>query len=426
MASLNKFICYQTGLSFNAKPPTLMHIDLNSCFATIEQQANPLLRGRPIAVVAYDSPKGCILAPSVEAKNMGVKTGMQVREGKLLCPSLQILEPDPWKYRNIHVQLRDLISQYTTNFSPKSIDEFILNFEGFPSFKLGMHQVGQEIKQKIKSQIGEWLTVSIGIGPNRFLAKLAANLKKPDGLEEINFQNYQQVYQNLSLVDLNGIKNASAIRLNNAGIYNLNDFYNSSIYQLQSAFQSIIGYYWYLRLRGWEIDDVDFGRKSFGNMYSLPTIVSTPEEISPLLHKLVEKCSFRMRSAGYTARGVHVALLYRNRSFWHHGSVVKSILFNQNDIYRFAYKIMVSSPYRLPVANLSVSLFDLTKSNFSQLDLFNQLTKKINLTQALDKINERWGNFVITPAMMLGTQNNIVDRVAFGNIKELEQFICTE
>lgn len=413
----------QINLPFNVKPPTLMHIDLNSCFATIEQQANPLLRGRPIAVVAYDSPKGCILAPSIEAKKMGIKTGMQVREGKLLCPQLQILEPDPWKYRNIHVQLRDLISQYTTCFSPKSIDEFILDLEGFPSFKLGMHQIGLEIKQKIKSQIGEWLTVSIGIGPNRFLAKLAANLKKPDGLEEINAKNYQQIYSKLSLVDLNGIKNASAIRLNNASIYNLDDFYHASIDHLQSAFQSILGYYWYLRLRGWEIDDVDFGRKSFGNMYSLPIIASTPEMISPILHKLVEKCSFRMRRAGFTARGVHVALLYKNHTFWHHGSVVKDWLFSSNDIYKYAYKIMVSSPYRLPVDNLSVSLFDLRKSSFSQLDLFNQLTKKINLTQALDKINEKWGNFVITPAMMLGTQDNVVDRVAFGNIKELEQFI---
>lgn len=425
MDSQTNFIYNQINLPFNAKPSTLMHIDLNSCFATIEQQANPLLRGRPIAVAAYDLPKGCILAPSIEAKKMGIKTGMQVKEGKLLCPLLQILEPDPWKYRNIHVQLRDLISQYTTHFSPKSIDEFILDFEGFPSFNLGMHQIGQEIKQKIKSQIGEWLTVSIGIAPNRFLAKLAANLKKPDGLEEINAQNYQQIYQKLTLTDLNGIKNASAIRLNNAGIYNLDDFYHASIDQLQSAFESIIGYYWYLRIRGWEIDDVDFGRKSFGNMYSLPTTISTPQDISPLLHKLVEKCSFRMRSAGYTAKGVHVALLYRNRTFWHHGSVVKEPLFSSSDVYKYAYKIMVSSPYHFPVANLSVSLFNLAKSNFSQLDLFNQLTKKINLTKALDKINEKWGNFVITPAMMIGTQDNVVDRVAFGNIKELEQFICT-
>ena len=351
---------------------------------------------------------------------------MQVREGKLLCPSLQILEPDPWKYRNIHVQLRDLISQYTTDFSPKSIDEFILNFEGFPSYKLGMLKIGQEIKEKIKTEIGEWLTVSIGIGPNRFLAKLAAGLKKPDGLEEINIDNYQYIYSQLSLVDLNGIKSASAIRLNNVDIYNLHDFYNAPVPKLQSAFQSILGYYWYLRLRGWEIDDVDFGRKSFGNMYSLPIIASEPEQLSPLLHKLVEKSSFRMRRAGYNARGVHVALLYRDHSFWHHGSVCHQQLFTSNDIYKHAYKIMVSAPYKKTVANISVSLFDLKKSDFSQLDLFNEISKKINLSNAVDKIKEKWGDFIITPAMMLGTEDKVSDRVAFGNIKELEQFICTE
>lgn len=417
---------YLTNLPFNVKPSTLMHIDLNSCFATIEQQANPLLRGRPIAVAAYNSPRGCILAPSIEAKKLGIKTGMQVKEGRLICPHLQILEPDPWKYRNIHIQLRDLISQYTTDFSPKSIDEFIANFEGFSSFKLGMLQIGKEIKEKIKKEIGEWLTVSIGIGPNRFLAKLAANLKKPDGLEEINYQNYSQIYSRLSLVDLNGIKNANAIRLNNKGVFTVNDFYNASIDKLQSAFQSILGYYWYLRLRGWEIDDVDFGRKSFGNMYSLPMSVSQPEQISPILHKLVEKSSYRMRRAGYSAGGVHVALLYRDHSFWHHGAVCHQQLFSANDIYKHAYKIMVSSPYRQVVANLSVSLFNLKKTDFSQLDLFNEMTKKINLSNAIDKIKERWGDFIITPAMMLGTEDKIPDRVAFGNIKELEQFICTD
>lgn len=417
---------YLTSLPFNPKPSTIMHLDLNSCFATIEQQANPLLRGRPIAVAAYTTPSGCILAPSIEAKKLGIKVGMRVKDGRLLCRELQILAPDPWKYRSIHVQLRHLISRYTSDFFPKSIDEFVLNFEGYPAFKLGMLTIGKEIKQKIKQDIGDWLTVSIGIGPNRFLAKLAAGLKKPDGLEEINALNYQPIFSRLTLSDLPGIKNANTIRLNNVNIYTLNDFYHAPVPQLRSAFKSILGYYWYLRLRGWEIDDVEFGRKSFGNMYSLPESLSEPEKLSPLLHKLVEKCSFRMRQAGFSARGVHVGLLYQDHSFWHHGAVKPEPIFTANDIYRSAYRILLSSPYRQPVANLSVSLFDLKKNNFSQLDLFNELTKKINLTRALDKIKEKWGDFVVTPAMMLGTQDQMPDRVAFGNIKELEQFICAK
>ncbi|KKS07701.1 MAG: DNA-directed DNA polymerase, partial [candidate division WWE3 bacterium GW2011_GWE1_41_27] len=90
-----------TDLSFNPKPPTLMLIDINSCFATIEQQANPQLRGHPVAVAAYDTPSGCILAASYEAKKLGVKTGMRVKEGKLLAPNLTVLTPDPQKYRDV-------------------------------------------------------------------------------------------------------------------------------------------------------------------------------------------------------------------------------------------------------------------------------------------------------------------------------------
>lgn len=411
------------GLPFNQKPSTLMHIDLNSCFATIEQQANPLLRGKPIAVAAYPTPSGCILAPSIEAKKRGVKTGMRVIDGKLLCPELQILGPDPWKYRNIHLALKNLLSTYSADLVPKSIDEFVVNFEGYPSFKRGMMAVGNEIKQKIKSDIGDWLTVSIGIGPNRFLAKLAANLKKPDGLEDINATNFADIYQHLTLMDLNGIKRANATRLNNSGIFTVTDFYHAPIHLLKSAFHSINGYYWYLRLRGWEIDDVDFGRKSFGNMFSLPQPLSRPEDLSPILHKLVEKCSARMRSAGFSANGVHLALLYRDHSFWHHGHVSHQLLFDPRDIYRSAFKILLSAPYCAPVANIAVSCFDLDKSTSRQLDLFSDLQKKINLVKAIDDINAWYGNFVITPGAMLSAKNLIPDRISFGGIKELEQFI---
>ena len=410
-------------LPFNQKPSTLMHIDLNSCFATIEQQANPLLRGKPIAVAAYTTPSGCILAPSVEAKRMGVKVGMRVKEGKLLCPSLQILGPDPWKYRNIHLALKELLSKYSASVTPKSIDEFVVDLEGYPSFAHGMLAVGDEIKKKIKSEIGDWLTVSIGIGPNRFLAKLAAGLKKPDGLDEINSNNYIDVYSRLTLMDITGIKRANTARLNSVGVYTVLDFCQAPVSTLRSAFHSINGYYWYLRLRGWEIDDVNFSRKSFGNMFSLPQIKSSPEELAPILHKLVEKSSARMRTAGYFARGVHVALLYRDHSFWHHGHVSSQLLYDPRDIYKASFRILTSAPYRRPVANLAVSCFDLEKSNSCQLDLFTDLNKKTHLVDAIDALNERWGNFIITPAAMLSARDLVPDRISFGGVKELEQYI---
>jgi len=100
-------------LNFNPAPSTILHIDLNSCFATIEQQANPHLRGKPVAVAAYTTPSGCILAPSVEAKRYGIQTGMRVKDGKALYPKLIVIPADPWKYRNVHLALRKILGGKT-------------------------------------------------------------------------------------------------------------------------------------------------------------------------------------------------------------------------------------------------------------------------------------------------------------------------
>ena len=419
---------YPTELRFNPKPSTIMHLDLNSCFATIEQQANPHLRGKPIAVAAYASPNGCIIAPSVEAKRLGVRVGMRVKEGRMLCPDLIIRPPDPWKYRDVHLALRRIIFSYTSDFSPKSIDEFVLNLEGYPAYQKGMFTVAREIKARIRQEIGEWITVSIGIAPNRFLAKTAARFHKPDGLDEINKDNYLDIYSKLTLTDLCGIKLRSALRLNAVGIYSVNDFFKASYPLLKAAFSSILGYYWYLRLRGWEIDEVGFARRSYGNSFALPACAGRPKpfisigELSPILAKLVTKMGSRLRLAGYKARGVHLAIFYRDHSFWHQGRSLAKVLFDSRDIYKEMIRLLTICPYRKPVKELFVSVFSLTKDDTSQLALFEDVERKERLVRACDKINERWGSFVITPARMANTKDLVPDRITFGGVKELEEF----
>ncbi len=412
-------------LPFNPKPPTILHIDLNSCFATIEQQANPKLRGKPIAVAAYTTGAGCIVAPSIEAKKLGIKVGMRVKDGKMLCRDLIVLPPDPNKYRNVHVSLRKVLSDYTDIITPKSIDEFVLDLEGSPSFPKGMVKIGAEIKKRIKDEIGEWLTVSIGIAPNRFLAKLAAGLHKPDGLDVIDSHNYLDIYSKLTLMDLHGIKSRNTVRLNNMEIFTVMDFFNASVPTLKGAFESILGYYWYLRLKGWEIDDVVFDRHSYGNSYALPKALVTPEELAPILRKLVEKTGMRLRQAGYRARGVHLAIVYRDFSYWHKGVTLQEHIFDSRDIYKVVFRLLLQSPYRKTVRELAESVFELRKSENSQLSLFEDISKKEKLVKAVDEVNARWGNFVITPASMLGTENVVIDRIAFGGIKELEEIIMT-
>ena len=410
-------------VDFNPQIPTVMHLDLNSCFATIEQQANPLLRGKPIAVAAYTTPSGCILAPSIEAKRYGIKTGMRVKDGKALYPNLIILPNDPWKYRAIHLKLKRLLSSYTDRITPKSIDEFVLNLNGFPAFQRGMTTVAGEIKQRIKKEIGEWLTISVGIAPNCFLAKTGAGLHKPDGLDEINQKNFLEIYQKLQLTDLCGIKERNTARLNQKGIFTVLDFYQASVTQLKATFNSIAGYYWYLRLHGWEIDDFPSNRQSFGNSFALPQPFTSPPELLPILHKLVEKTAQRLRRAGYQTQGVHLSFLYRDFSYWHQGRTLIKPIFASGDIYKAVNQLFLNCPYRKPVRQIAVSCFRLIKATSQQLDFFSQSAKKENLTKALDLLNNRWGDFAVGPAILLKTKKEVHDRIAFGGVKELEEFI---
>ncbi len=421
-------VCYnqnQTTLGFNPASPTVMHIDLNSCFASVEQQANPLLRNKPVAVAAYDSPNGCILAASYEAKQYGVggiETGMRVKDAKKICPSIIVLKPDPWKYRNVHLAFRRILKNYTNEFYPKSIDEFVLELKGYPCMKSSIVDVGKEIKRRIKDEIGDYLTVSIGISTNRFLAKTASNLEKPDGLQIIDKMNYLDIYSRLPLVALCGIKHKNAKRLKAMGIGNVSDLYTAPLWQVKAAFHSICGLYWYTRLRGWEVDDTPFGRKSYGNSYSLPQPFSEIYELAPILAKLVTKMSTRLRKAGYGAHGVHLAIQYRNGVFWHKGRSLTRILFETSEIYKEALSLMKESPYQCPVRNLAVSCFGLIKKDSLQLELFSDVLKKSERACAMDWVNARYGEYVITPARMADTGRFIPDRIAFGNVKELEEF----
>lgn len=407
-------------MDFNPASSGLMHIDINSCFATIEQQANPLLRGKPAVVAAYPTPNGCILAASVEAKRLGIKTGMRVKEAKEIFSKLVVLSPDPWKYRFVHLKLKRLLDDYAEEVIPKSIDEFVLKPV---CLSKDIWAVAGEIKKRIKDEIGEWITVSIGIAPNRFLAKTASNLHKPDGLDEINKYNFRDVYSKLKLTDLCGIKLRNALRLNFSGIDTVLDFYNAPLWRLKSAFASVAGYYWYLRLRGYEIDDFESKRASFGNSYAFPKPFVKAREISPILAKLVEKTGSRLRAAGYKAGGVHLAIFYRDGSFWHKGTGVLRILFDSRDIYKEAVRLLGLSGCSKPVRNIAVSVFNLTKENSLQLEMFNDIQKKYDLVNKLDAVNRRWGDFVVTGGRMAGTQKYVSDRIAFGGVRELEEFL---
>jgi DNA polymerase-4 len=391
-----------------------MHIDINSCFATIEQQANPILRGKPIVVAAFTTQNGCILAASIEAKKLGIKTGMRVGEGKGIYKDLVVLPPDPWKYRNVHKMLKRLLYSYSSEVFPKSIDEFVLKPAGED-----LLSTAKEIKERIRSEIGEWISVSIGISTNRYLAKIAASYQKPDGLIEINKDNFLDIYSTLKLTDLTGIKYANQLRLNSVGIFSVCDLYDSPIWKIKAAFHSITGLYWYTRLHGYEVDEIEFTRKSYGNSVALGKNFSSVSELSPILSRLSEKTGMRLRKAGYKARGIHLSLLGKNGIFWHKGRILSNYLFDSRDIFKEGYKLLVSAQPKTPIANIAISCFALIKNTSSQMDLFKDTVKSEELTKAIDKVNERWGDFVISMARSAGAKELVLDRIAFGGVSDL-------
>jgi DNA polymerase-4 len=408
-------------LAVNHNPPTIMFVDLNSAFSTVEQQANPLLRGKPIVVAAYDSPNGCVVAPSIEAKQYGIKTGMTVRDAKLLCPTVIVRKPNPDLYRAVHLQFRRIFRDYSPDVTPKSIDEAVIDLtDTLCLFKGGVAGIAKDIKRRFREEIGEWMRCSIGVSTNRFLAKLAASLHKPDGFDIIDHTNVFDTYKKIKLLDLNGINTRFQARLNAYGIFTPMEFYQAPLEKLhKQVFHSIVGYYFYLRLRGWEIDAIDFKRKGFGNSYALQKQTNDPRELAKLLIKLCEKTGRRLRKAHYSAQGVHVSCVYTDLSYWHTGRKFDVPIYTTRDIYIKAMRLLNMSGYKKPVRNLAVSVYALIPGAAEQLDMFFSPTHAVS--EAMDKINDRWGEFVVTPALMLGMDGIILDRISFGGVKELQE-----
>jgi DNA polymerase IV len=413
-------------LGINASEPRILHIDLNSCFATLEQQASPLSRGKPLVVAAYNSPGGCVVAPSIESKRLGIKTGMSVRDARILCPSVIVRTPHPTLYRDAHMKFRKIFLDYTPDVTPKSIDEAVLDFSRVNNqvlFRKSLIDIGFEIKKRIRDEIGEWVSCNVGIGTNRFLAKTAASLHKPDGLDIITYKNLKYIYSKLALLDLCGINTRFQARLNVTGIFTPLQFLQADLQTLKKqVFYSICGYYWYLRIRGWEIDAIDFKRKSYGQSYALGRKSDDPEYLSSLLMKLTEKMARRLRKALKTARGIHVACSYIDGSYWHRGKTFDEEMFTTDELYKKVMLVFNAQTQRKVVTKLDICCFNLAEANSVQESLFEtSRERKREVSKALDNINNKLGEWTIYSARMMGRDKEVIDRIAFGGVKELEE-----
>lgn len=406
----------------NPEDPQIMHIDLNSAFATIEQQARPHLRGWPVGVTNRISKFCCVIACSYEAKALGVKVGMRLDEAKALCPGFIMLESDPQKYHHAYKKLAGIMKTYSPNVRMKSIDEGVIDFHGTREAinTRSLEEIGYEIKDRVKKEIGSHTRINVGIGMNQFLAKQAAGLHKPDGLDIITSHNLKSIYRSLELTDLTGIGSHFEARLNASGIFTPIEFLNASSDVLHRlVFHSVIGDDWYKRLRGYEVDDRETKLGNVGRQYVLDKRTSDNKVLLPRFQYLCETTGKKLRYNNVDARGVLVWAHFADGDNWYQRKMFKTTFYTDAEIYRRALYLFNQRPNQI-VASMGVTLYQLTPSNRSQASLFEKINKEEWLTTAVDEINERYGTFMIHAANSLEGKQIVKQKVPFGGTKYFE------
>ena len=381
---------------------TVMHIDMNAFFASVEQSANPDLQGKPIAVVGGHG-RTVITTSSYEARAKGVKTGMAIWEGKRACPELIIVVGDNKKYTHTSSGINGIFRDYTPEVEAFSIDESWLDVTRSLSIFGSAENIAYLIKARIRHLFG--ITCSIGIAPNKLLAKLASDMQKPDGLTIIAPDNISGILEYMPIKELCGIGKKMQRHLNMMSIYTCGELGRCDEARLTRKF-GIVGRR--LKQMGQGVDHspvvpfADEGDvKSVGHSRTLERDIADPAEIRRFLLQLSEMVGSRARRYHVGGRTIHLYVRYADFfSSWGKQTTLKSYINLSDEIYRAALGILDTVELEQPVRLIGISLSNL-KHQAEQLPLFENERKKLFATQAMDSINERFGRMSVTYGTLL-------------------------
>ena len=376
---------------------TILHIDMNAFFASVEQQANPALRGKPIAVVGGGG-RTVITTSSYEARARGVKTGMALWEGKRVCPELIIVVGDNRKYTYTSTKINEIFRDYTPEMEAFSVDESWLDVTHSLGIFGSAETIAYQIKARIRHNFG--ITCSIGIAPNKLLAKLASDMQKPDGLTIVKPENVSRLLERMPVGELCGIGKRTAYQLKIMNINTCGELGRCDEGRLTRRF-GIIGPR--LKEMGCGVDRspvVPFGQedevKSVGHSRTLERDISDPVEIRRFLLQLSDMVGSRARRYGVSGKTVHLYVRYADFfSSWGKQTSLKRYVNRSDEIHMTALSILDTVELTQPVRLLGVSLSNL-KHQAEQLPLFEDERKKLFATQAVDSINARFGSMVVT------------------------------
>lgn len=296
-------------------PPDLplraLYVDFNSYFASVEQQLRPELRGRPVAILPVLAETTCCIAASYEAKAFGVTTGTPVHEARRRCPEIQLIEARPAVYVEMHHRLVTAVESCTPVGQVLSIDEMSCPLMGSERQRDKAVTLARRIKQAIARDVGEHLRSSIGIAPNTFLAKIASDMHKPDGLTVLEARDLPQALYRLELSDIPGIGRAIETRLWQHGITTVEQLCAANGAQLRAVWGSIEGERMHARLRGEELPATDSQRASVGHSHVLPPELRYDSSAYSVLHRLLQKAAMRLRSYALVAGELSIAVRFR-------------------------------------------------------------------------------------------------------------------
>jgi DNA polymerase-4 len=406
-----------------------LFFDLNSYFASVEQQDQPGLRGRPVGVVAVDTDSTCCLAASYEAKAYGVKTGTSVKDAKALCPHINLAVARPKLYVEYQQKIIRVVEENLPVYKVFSVDEMACQLMGRERFLPNATTLGYRIKQSLRN-LGVALRCSIGLAPNCYLAKTAADLCKPDGLTILLKKDLPQALYCMKLRDVVGISHAMEHRLHNRGITTVEQLCRLSSQQMREIWGSVQGetmWYW-LHGEDWKAK-LDSPRRSIGKQHVLAPKYRTREQAYLVGLKLLSNVAIKLRRLNLWARGIGITV-----AFTHWGKEVKDAAtpsgwnahrsihacrdtMTLQDHFRALWK---ECPANTPV-HVGVWLFDLIPDELHTLGFFDD-EKRETVSSTMDQINRRYGQHMVYLGGLHGLGDAAPTRIPFFSVPELADF----
>ncbi|GGA72920.1 DNA polymerase IV [Edaphobacter acidisoli] len=430
-------------MSASANPERFgfLHIDLNSFFASVEQQLHPEYRNRPLAVVPTKADTTCCIAASYEAKALGIKTGTQVGEAKRICPEIVLIEGDHADYAKYSKAISDTVELVCPVAHNPSIDEMVCQLMGREQEPPRARRIALDIKQAIYKNVGEALRCSIGMAPNRYLAKIASDMQKPDGLIGLLPSQLPRAIAHLELRDLPGVGARTEVRLNAKGIHTMPQLLALDRAGMHKLWNSVWGDRLYHWLRGEETGDdgapVSSGiQKSLGHSHVMAPEFRTDEGAWAVANKLLHKAAMRLRMEKFYAGSLAVTIRFaltkeqaaRMKSRQHFSGLkhagwglearfrecqdTLSLLEVMRQLWRQRPQ---GEEFRRPFF-VGVTLRELTPESEHQAELFSDPNNRPQLSATMDKLNLKYGHTTLHFAGMLPARESAPTRIAFTQI----------